>query len=103
MLKAHDDFLCNKLILQDKMIGLRKIPIPIGGPRKGLTKKQQRLLQLHGRPLPPPLTKAEKLIRVEHDIREALNNIQYHERCMKAYGTELAILTQKQKTLETTR
>ena len=71
------------------------------GNKRRFTKKQLQLLKIHGRPL--PLTKAEKLIRVEHDIREALNNIQYHERCMKAYGTELAILTQKQKTLETTR
>lgn len=69
--------------------------------RRGLTKRQLQLLGLNERAL--PLTKEEKLKRVQGDIDAVLDRISYHEKAMKACGDDLAELIQTQKTLETTR
>jgi len=80
-------------------------PVYIGmvGNKRRLTKRQQQLLRINGRPLPQPLTKEQKLKIVKDQINDTIKLIHHHEKVVQTCGEQLADLIQKQKTLETTR
>lgn len=103
IIKGLSDFMKNQLLPAPKYVGLAD---GIFGntrrkPRIGrrLTIQELNLL----RKVPEPLTKEQKLKRVQNQINDTIKLILHHEKAMQTCGEELADLIQKQKKLETTR
>ena len=103
MLNSLSNFMKRNILPEPVYNGIGIGMFGMFGNQRRLTKKQLQLLRINGRPLPKPLTKAEKMKHVQRDIDVVLSRISYHEKCMQACGNDLAELIQQQKTLETTR